>query len=258
MSESTQFLIEFEHFLCDKVEYLGPRGVLYVLELQSDKWYCGWTQNYEQRIKEHIDGEGCSWTKRYKIKQSFKIAENIPIAFEDLTTILLMSIHGWTHVRGGSYCKFMYNPPKQLLTMSNSCFTCGKQGHFAKNCPTPHARDKCNECGIFGHWKSECPKLNEPSAMEMSLNNVHIPQSNGMLVSVDEKNVNVISIPKIQGHKICLSIAPDHKSVSFYYLIGKTYSFIKGIHFLKPIGSNYVKEEKQTEVVFTFPFILIL
>ena len=49
---------------------------------------------------------------------------------------------------------------------SNSCcYRCGKNGHFAKNCPSSSARKggNCFHCGEPGHQKRECPQLNRRS-----------------------------------------------------------------------------------------------
>ena len=41
------------------------------------------------------------------------------------------------------------------MARPNTCFRCGKMGHFASRCPEA----ECFECGQKGHMKSDCPKL---------------------------------------------------------------------------------------------------
>jgi len=42
---------------------------------------------------------------------------------------------------------------------SQSCFTCGKTGHWKMECPYIESRS-CHLCGKNGHWKRECPSRN--------------------------------------------------------------------------------------------------
>jgi len=39
-----------------------------------------------------------------------------------------------------------------------SCYTCGKMGHMANNCPD---KNRCYECGESGHFLRECPKISQ-------------------------------------------------------------------------------------------------
>ena len=42
---------------------------LYVLQLESGKYYCGKTTRPSERYKEHIAGTGAAWTKKFKPSQ---------------------------------------------------------------------------------------------------------------------------------------------------------------------------------------------
>ncbi|XP_033697967.1 uncharacterized protein [Tursiops truncatus] len=55
------------------------------------------------------------------------------------------------------------DPPK--ATPPGACFKCGKEGHWARQCPNPRPPSKpCPGCGLAGHWKSDCPTAGPPSA----------------------------------------------------------------------------------------------
>ena len=43
---------------------------IYILKLQSNKYYIGKTNNPNFRLEEHGSGKGSTWTKKYKPKIS--------------------------------------------------------------------------------------------------------------------------------------------------------------------------------------------
>lgn len=82
---------------------------LYVLELVSNKWYVGTTENVPARFQQHKSGFGGSaWTKRYKpvrITETKQFSSTMDARNEEtLYTCKLMMEHGVNNVRGGPFC----------------------------------------------------------------------------------------------------------------------------------------------------------
>ena len=89
-------------------------GQLYVLKLQSDKWYVGYTDRGIVRVLEHLQNAGkfkaAKWTQKYRpINWEDAVVEvtggNKTLEDEDNKTLELMAIHGVENVRGGKWCK---------------------------------------------------------------------------------------------------------------------------------------------------------
>ena len=89
----------------------------YVLKLEGGNFYCGVSTNVNQRIAQHMIGEGSRWTKLHK-PVSVVLLEACGSEFgkwEKKTTLEKMREYGWKNVRGGPYCKVdMRNPPIDL------------------------------------------------------------------------------------------------------------------------------------------------
>lgn len=78
-------------------------GHVYVLYLDGGNYYVGYSENLEQRIKNHFDGSGSDWTRLYKPKKIICFEEG-NLFDEDMLTIALMIITNIKRVRGGSIC----------------------------------------------------------------------------------------------------------------------------------------------------------
>ena len=85
--------------------------------MEDGKYYCGVSTNVNQRIGQHLIGEGSRWTKAFKPLSVLSL-EAVPNEFgvwEKKKTLELMREYGWKNVRGGPYCKVdMRNPPIDL------------------------------------------------------------------------------------------------------------------------------------------------
>lgn len=83
---------------------------LYVLALVDGCFYVGLTSDVDNRMSQHLAGEGAEWTKQHIPRQVLhtictgtkdgRAAEQM----EDEVTITLMSRHGIDKVRGGHFC----------------------------------------------------------------------------------------------------------------------------------------------------------
>ena len=59
---------------------------IYVLKLESNKYYVGKTDNPELRLDQHFDGFGATWTKKYNPIKIIKIIPNCDNFDEDKYT----------------------------------------------------------------------------------------------------------------------------------------------------------------------------
>jgi predicted GIY-YIG superfamily endonuclease len=118
---------------------------LYVLKCEKQKYYIGKTDriNCLDRIQEHFENNGSSWTRKYKPIEIIETIETTNTIDEDVYTKKYMNIHGIDNVRGGSYTRI--NLPlyqiqaleHELKTINDTCFNCGKSGHYIDRCTAP-------------------------------------------------------------------------------------------------------------------------
>jgi predicted GIY-YIG superfamily endonuclease len=113
---------------------------IYILKLEGGKFYVGKTENPMKRYQEHLNGSGSAWTKLYKPIGIEKVIENASPFDEDRYVKEYMFKHGIENVRGGAYVtlslpEFQEEALKsELWGASDKCTTCGRKGHWAKNC----------------------------------------------------------------------------------------------------------------------------
>lgn len=117
--------------------------ILYVLELQDNKWYVGKTSDLGARFKQHQSGTGAAWTRTYKpisIQESRRLKD---VYDETNTTKEYMKKYGIDNVRGGSFVQPVLGEDvervlrQELRGDLDVCFTCGLKGHFASTCRAP-------------------------------------------------------------------------------------------------------------------------
>ncbi len=113
---------------------------IYVLKLENHKYYVGRSGNVQDRIEAHIQGNGCEYTKRNKVKKVLEIIETEDLFEEDKVTKRYMSKYGIEHVRGGSYTTMELSKEvkdflrKEIYAGTNRCYQCGLEGHYIKDC----------------------------------------------------------------------------------------------------------------------------
>ena len=70
------------------------------------------------------------------------------------------------------------------------CFSCGKKGHYAKECQAKPAERKCYNCGQVGHHNDKCPQpLKEKKIVKAYAINVIPSSSNAPTAAEKGKNV---------------------------------------------------------------------
>jgi len=80
--------------------------IVYVLELEDEKYYVGITYNLNIRLAQHIGGTGAKWTRLHKPKKVIEIIHcDITSTTENEVTRKYKELYGDANVRGGSYTK---------------------------------------------------------------------------------------------------------------------------------------------------------
>lgn len=114
--------------------------IVYVIQLIDNKYYVGRTNNLDRRIEEHKNGYGSEWTKKYQFIKLLKSINTNDLFIEDKYVKMYMNKYGINNVRGGSYSNIELNKEqenilkKELNTINNNCYRCGRNNHFIKNC----------------------------------------------------------------------------------------------------------------------------
>ena len=93
---------------------MDKQGHVYVLQLENEHWYVGWSADVQTRLCSHFLGAGAKWTQLHKPVAVHSVRPGCTL-LETLTTLALMCKYGWEKVRGGSYCTIeMLKPPACL------------------------------------------------------------------------------------------------------------------------------------------------
>lgn len=148
---------------------------LYVLQLAGGKYYVGKTTDVKNRIEQHMAGKGSEWTRLHKPVKVLETRRLKDQYDETNTTKEYMKKYGIENVRGGAYVQMdLPETHKEALkseirAAADTCFTCGKSGHFASACPKKEAiLWVCGECKTEWHAKSLAESCCAEKAMECS------------------------------------------------------------------------------------------
>lgn len=106
---------------------------IYILLLETKKYYIGKTNNPHIRLDSHFNSNGSEWTKIYKPIKVYELISDCDSYDEDKYTLKYMEKMGINNVRGGSFCQVELSE-EQLKLIKNMI---------------KGATDKCFKCGIL-------------------------------------------------------------------------------------------------------------
>jgi hypothetical protein len=128
---------------CTNDANFPKKSGIYVLKLDSDRYYVGKSNDIESRVSHHFQSGASAWTRLHKpierlepINQNFGDVESL----ERAETLDRMWIHGIENVRGWQFTtrdlkEFDYEMIfRQLCERKDLCRQCGRQDHMADTC----------------------------------------------------------------------------------------------------------------------------
>lgn len=78
-------------------------GTVYVLLLENDNYYVGFTQHLEHRLKQHFDHKGALWTRKHQPLKLVDAYMDVPEFVEHRVTKIYIRKYGPEKVRGGDH-----------------------------------------------------------------------------------------------------------------------------------------------------------
>jgi hypothetical protein len=189
---------------------------IYVLKLKNDKWYVGKTTNPASRIESHFKSNGCYWTRRFppiQIQEQF-IGDDYD---EDKYVLKYMHLYGIDNVRGGAYSQLKLSEESinsinaRLIGVSDTCFKCGKKGHFIGNC-----KPYCERCGRNSHTADKCYAKSRLDGSIIKADEVLVKEESPVLPVLDN-NIGIIKCNRVNEDIVecCINCgSTKHESVN--------------------------------------------
>lgn len=115
---------------------------LYVIKLEEECYYVGFSENLHSRLDAHFNGEGAKWTQLHKPIKGVCLEYHTNFdkhsEYENILTLKCMKKYGIDNVRGGAWCQTqLYEPSRiKISRMINDdvCFNCKNRGYHTKYC----------------------------------------------------------------------------------------------------------------------------
>lgn len=87
--------------------------LVYVLELENERYYVGITYNLNLRLAQHWAGEGAVWTRSHPPLKLLEVHQN---RTEEDVTLDMMLKYGYERVRGGPWTQMtLKKPPLKMF-----------------------------------------------------------------------------------------------------------------------------------------------
>ncbi|MBK0379358.1 CHC2 zinc finger domain-containing protein [Mucilaginibacter segetis] len=96
-------------------------GIVYILQLEDNCYYIGFTQNLPQRLSQHFAHKGALWTRKHPPIKLVDVYYDVPEFVEHRVTKRYLERYGAEKVRGGNYVDARDRPgiyqryPKRLF-----------------------------------------------------------------------------------------------------------------------------------------------
>ena len=177
---------------------------IYILKLESGKYYLGKSSDPISRYKDHLAGKGSAWTRKYKPISLEKVIPHTSPFDEDKFTKEYMMKYGIQNVRGGSYVTEELDEEqvdllqREIWAATNKCTRCGRGGHYVSTCNARTTIDGkeigkeieefwvCEKCDAEFSDEVECEE-HEQRCGNQSLDD----QSEGREQALDEEAMDV-------------------------------------------------------------------